>query len=64
MNDYRIASNEDIDVRVDFVRPESVVQYRLRGEDEWEPTPFQSADVNHLNIGQVLQKIDNYLAGF
>lgn len=58
--DYNTAKNEEIEVRVDLERPESVIQYRcLDDEIIWVSTPFQRADVTTEEDALVL--IDNWL---
>lgn len=44
---YRFESNDELMIRVDLERPESMVMYTLRWteDDDWRPTPFQRADV-------------------
>ena len=55
----RYAKNKDIEIRVDLERPESVIQYRLLREHQWNMTPFQRADVqNHLDA---LRLVDMWL---
>lgn len=61
MNDYQYTQNDDIQIRVDSVRPETSVDYRFTGTDEWLPSPFQSSEVSHLTIYDVLKMVDEYL---
>lgn len=62
--DYTYVSNKVVEVRVDFSRPESSIQYRFHdrfeGED-WEDSEFQSAIVNHLPAEKVLEMVSAWL---
>ena len=56
-----IRKNTEIEIRIDFAKPETRVEFRFLDEKEWIPTPFSSADLNYLNAVGVLAKVDEYL---
>ena len=64
--DYQHAQNADIEIRVDFSRPETSVDYRFIDDftgDGWRASEFQSADVNGLGVYDVLHRVDAWLLG-
>lgn len=44
MSDWTFAKNSNIEIKIDLSRPESTVYFRVIGDSEWEPTPFQSVN--------------------
>lgn len=42
MRDWTYGNNNDVEIRIDLSRPEATVEYRLTGDTEWQPSPFQS----------------------
>jgi hypothetical protein len=40
------AQNKDIEIRIDLEHPKKIVEYRLDGESDWNPTPFQGYKFN------------------
>lgn len=62
MRDYNYAEENGIKIRVDFSRPETSVDYKI-DNDDWTASPFQSADLNHLDADGVLEEVINWLEG-
>lgn len=44
-----IISNGDIEVLVNWNRPEAAVFVRWEDQEEWQPTGMQTADMPHCN---------------
>ena len=61
MSNYRAAANDDIEVSVDLTQSDALVVWRKADsdEDEWNSTPFCSADVR--DEFDALQKVDLWL---
>lgn len=57
---YQYAANQDIEIRVDFARPSTQIDFRFLNED-WVASPYQSADLNHLSVDDVLNEVNEYL---
>jgi len=66
MNDWRYAKNKNIEIRIDLVRPESNVEYRVIGEEEWEPTPFQSYSFGRAGgeVQAALKTVDKWSGSY
>lgn len=63
MGNYQFANNWEFEIRVDFSRPGTSIDYRLDGDDDWLPTPFSSSEMNHLNADNILGEIGEWLDG-
>lgn len=66
--DYQTAKRGDVEVRVDFSRPATSIDYRIIGPaavpgESWEPSVYQSADLNHLTVEQVFTEVIEWLDG-
>lgn len=42
-------------------RREANIRYRLAGDDEWQSTCFQSADMGYASPESVAQKVSDWL---
>ncbi|OQX14585.1 MAG: hypothetical protein BWK73_09325 [Thiothrix lacustris] len=50
----------DVEISMDTAQAASPVWWRMIGEEEWKPTPFQTADSAH-NAKAMLKKVDRWL---
>jgi hypothetical protein len=63
-NNYQHATDGIITVRIDFARPSTTVDFFFKDdvlEEGWQASPYQSADLNHLNVDGVLLEIQKFL---
>ncbi len=49
----------DLSIRMNFARPESMVEYRMDGDLDWSPTVYQSS--HFTTIDHALEAVDAWL---